>query len=94
MRTALTQSRARRQRQQGLAVMVVIALLAITSLYVAANARTLHYLKRNVALVEQKQVRHWQARDRASGHGAVSMSPGRAVAGAAATNSVSVAGHE
>jgi hypothetical protein len=44
-----------RPRQQGMAVIVVIALLSIIFLYVMANARTLHYLKRDLRLVEQQQ---------------------------------------
>lgn len=35
--------------------MVVIALLSIIFIYVAANARTLHYLKRDLNLIEQRQ---------------------------------------
>jgi hypothetical protein len=35
--------------------MVVITLLSIVFIYIAANARTLHYLKRDLSLIEQRQ---------------------------------------
>ena len=46
-----------RRRQHGSAVIVVIALVAIVLIYVAGNVRTLHFLTREVKLVEQRQVR-------------------------------------
>lgn len=84
MRTALQYFPGRRRRRQGMAVIVVIALLAIISIYVAANVRTLHYLKRNVSLVEQKQLRRLQAHDRAASHAAAMA--GLPVVSGAATN--------
>jgi hypothetical protein len=46
-----------RQTRSGMATIIVIALLAIILMYVAANARTLGYLKRDLHLVEQKHQR-------------------------------------
>ena len=50
-----------RRRQHGSAVIVVIALVAIVLIYVAGNVRTLHFLTREVKLVEQRQVRRLAA---------------------------------
>ena len=44
-------------RRNGSAVIVIIALVAIVMIYLAGNVRTLHYLTREVKLVEQRQVR-------------------------------------
>ncbi len=44
-----------RRAEQGLAVIVVIAILAILFVYIADNARTLNQLKREVKLVERQQ---------------------------------------
>ena len=43
--------------QRGVAVIVVLALLAIILLYVGANARTLYYLGREIKLIERQQIR-------------------------------------
>jgi hypothetical protein len=39
-----------------MAVIIVLAFLAIILIYLAANARTLHLLERDLKLIEQKQV--------------------------------------
>jgi hypothetical protein len=52
-----TKGSAVRRRQDGMAVIVVIALIAILFVYVAGNVRTLYLLARDVKLVEEKQVR-------------------------------------
>jgi len=49
------------RRQHGSAVIVVIALVAIVLIYVAGNVRTLHFLTREVKLVEERQVRRLAA---------------------------------
>jgi hypothetical protein len=41
--------------ERGMAVIVVIALLAIIFIYVAANIRTLNHLEKDVKLLELKQ---------------------------------------
>jgi hypothetical protein len=51
----------RRRHQSGLAVFVVVVLLSLISLYVAMNARTLSFFKRELGLVEEKQLRRIQA---------------------------------
>ena len=43
--------------QSGMAVIIVLAFLAIILIYLAGNARTLHWLARDLKLVEQKQVK-------------------------------------
>jgi len=43
--------------EKGVAVIVVLVILAILFLYIAANARSLHYLGREIKLVEQQQLR-------------------------------------
>jgi hypothetical protein len=48
-------SRHTRHGERGMAVIVVLALLALILIYVAANARTLQHLERDVKLLEQKQ---------------------------------------
>lgn len=45
----------RRQRQEGMAMIVVIAIISILLIFAMGNARTLDYLGRNLRLVEQKQ---------------------------------------
>ncbi len=44
-----------RQREQGLAMIVVVAIVAILFVYVAQNAHTLNQLKREVGLIERQQ---------------------------------------
>jgi hypothetical protein len=48
-------------RRQGMAVIVVMALLSIILLYVMANARTLYYLKRDLRLVELQQTNRFHS---------------------------------
>jgi hypothetical protein len=44
-----------RRREQGSAVIVVMAIIAIVLIYLAANVRTLSNLKRELSLVERQQ---------------------------------------
>ncbi len=44
-----------RGSRAGSAMIVVLLLLVIVLIYVGANARTLHYLGRDLRLIEQKQ---------------------------------------
>jgi len=46
-----------RRRQQGMAVIVVMALVAILLIYLAGNLRTLYSLSRELKLLDQKQTR-------------------------------------
>jgi len=48
------------RRQRGSAVLIFLTLLSIMLVLVAANGRTLNSLKREIRLIEQRQVRHWQ----------------------------------
>ena len=43
------------QGRHGMAVIVVLALLAIILLYVSVNIRTLNHLQRDLQLIEKKQ---------------------------------------
>ena len=45
-----------RQHEQGSAVLVVLALLAVMCLLLASNTVTLNSLKRELRLIEEKQV--------------------------------------
>jgi hypothetical protein len=47
----------RARNESGLAVILVMALLAIVLIYIAGNLGTLHHLGRELRLLEQKQVR-------------------------------------
>jgi len=51
-----------RRRQRGSAVIVVLVLLAIVFIYIGYNARALHYLARELAIVERQQIRRLEAR--------------------------------
>jgi len=46
-----------RRHEQGVAVIVVIAILAILFIYVGGNIRTFHLLSRDLKQIEQKQLR-------------------------------------
>ena len=46
--------------QQGSAVIVVLAFLAIMLLYVGSNLNSLAGLHRELKLVEHRQLRHWE----------------------------------
>jgi hypothetical protein len=43
--------------KRGMATIIMIVLLSIIFIYVAANARTLHHLGRELKLIEQRQTR-------------------------------------
>ena len=45
-----------RHHERGMAVIVVVAILAILLIYVAGNLRTLHLLTRDLKQIEQKQL--------------------------------------
>lgn len=45
--------------RSGMAVIVVLTLLALLLIYIAANARTLHHLGRELKLIDQQQTNHW-----------------------------------
>jgi type II secretory pathway component PulK len=47
--------RPRRSRTRGSAVLVVMILLAVLAVFVAVNTQTLHQLKAELKLIEQKQ---------------------------------------
>ena len=49
------------RRQSGIAVIVVLALLALILLYIGANARSLDHLRRELKLVETRQTRRLAA---------------------------------
>jgi hypothetical protein len=51
-----------RRREQGMATIVVLALLSIVLIYVAANVRSLDILGRELKLVEKQQIRRLNAR--------------------------------
>jgi type II secretory pathway component PulK len=55
-----TCSRSRRH-QRGVAVIVMLVLLAIILTYIAANIRTLNHLKSELKLTEQRQVQRLNA---------------------------------
>jgi hypothetical protein len=50
-----------RQAESGMAVILVMALLAIILVYVAGNLGTLHHVSRELRLIEQKQVRRLES---------------------------------
>ena len=52
---------ARRQNERGLAVILIMALLAIVLIYVAGNLGALHHLGRDLHLIERKQIRRLQS---------------------------------
>ena len=56
MNTATAKSR-RRNTRQGYAVIVVLALLAIMAMLVIANSRALYHLKKEVDLIEARQMK-------------------------------------
>jgi hypothetical protein len=56
MKTSFPESRIPTHSRSGMAVIIVLAFLAIILIYLAANARTLHWLERDLKLIEQKQV--------------------------------------
>ena len=48
------------RRNNGFMVIGVVAIMGMMSLYVATNLRTLSHLKRELQLIEQKQIQHWR----------------------------------
>lgn len=56
--------RASRPRERGSAVIVVLVLLAIVLVYINGNLRTLHYLGRELRLIERQQTRRLEAAGR------------------------------
>ncbi|MDB6108631.1 MAG: hypothetical protein JWR69_381 [Pedosphaera sp.] len=58
MKTRLSQSAGggRRTRERGVAVIIVLALIAILMILVASNVKALHQLQRELRLVEHKQL--------------------------------------
>jgi len=55
MKIAVSISERRRRAQQGTAMIVVLALLALLLIYVLANIRTLSSLGRELKLLDQRQ---------------------------------------
>ena len=51
-----------RSNQKGMASLVVIIVLALLFIYVMGNVRTLHYLSRDLKLIETQQQRRVQDR--------------------------------
>jgi len=49
-----------RPRQKGFMVIGLIIILGMMSLYVSTNIRNLALLKRELQLIEQKQIEHWR----------------------------------
>lgn len=56
MKTSSHESDITNRSRSGMAVIIVLAFLAIILIYLAGNARTLHWLERDLKLVEQKQI--------------------------------------
>ena len=52
----------RRGGQDGMAVIVVLALLAIMLIYIAANLRTLSSLGAELKLLEKQQMQLWRSK--------------------------------
>jgi type II secretory pathway component PulK len=57
MRITLPSTIQRQRRQSGIATLVVLMILSILLIYVMGNARTLHYLGRELRLMEEQQQR-------------------------------------
>jgi hypothetical protein len=49
-----------RPRQEGFMVIGLIVILGMMSVYVTTNIRNLALLKRELQLIEQKQIQHWR----------------------------------
>jgi hypothetical protein len=49
------------QRSRGSAVLVMIVLLALMLVFVLANLKTLHFMGRELKLIEKRQLLHWSA---------------------------------
>jgi hypothetical protein len=50
----------RRRSERGFLVIALLALLSIMLIYIAANLHVLAALKRDVRIVEQKQIHRWE----------------------------------
>jgi hypothetical protein len=48
------------RRQDGSAVVVMLALLGLMLVYIGMNARTLHFLGEDLKLIEQRQIKRLQ----------------------------------
>jgi len=57
----LQRPRRARAEEHGMAVVVMLILMAILMLFVASNVRTLVQLKQEIRLVERKQIRRLEA---------------------------------
>lgn len=55
MKTRLSLRALQQRRQNGIATLVVLIILSILLIYVMGNARTLHYLGRELRLIEEQQ---------------------------------------
>ncbi|HWX23254.1 MAG TPA: hypothetical protein VN578_25405 [Candidatus Binatia bacterium] len=64
-----------RRDERGMAVIVVLALLAIIFIYIAANIRTLNYLEKDVKLLELKQTRRLAVSSTTNRHSAAKPQP-------------------
>jgi hypothetical protein len=64
--TRNTQNVSRTHRQDGIAVLSVLGLIAIVMVYVAANVRTLHSLDGELKLVERRQIHRLQTATKAA----------------------------
>jgi hypothetical protein len=63
MKTFIASASARsKQRQGGVAVIVMLALLSILLIYITANVRSLAVLQRELSLTEQRQIQRLKAR--------------------------------
>lgn len=51
----------RQSKQAFVAVVVVLALMSLLLIFVMMNVRTVYYLKRNVKVVEQRQIHRLEA---------------------------------
>jgi Tfp pilus assembly protein PilX len=45
--------------QRGMVVVIVLALIAVMSLFIMFNAQSLYTLKRELKLIEKRQIEHW-----------------------------------
>lgn len=48
------------KRTRGFIVIALLTILGMMSLYVATNLRTLALLKRELQIIDQKQIQHWR----------------------------------
>ena len=54
------------RRNHGSAVVVMIVLLSLMLIFVFANLKTLHFMSRELKLIEKRQVQRWSATVRAA----------------------------